>query len=256
MSEPECPGPPQDRQEPLQSWLESLRSEGAWRVDPARFRYLEALARRLPDQPPPVRRLLQVKLKAGLAEYAQRLSQTQQAAGDEAQRLAGEHPQLDRELRQLQATSDLAGMRRLVAQANAAAACAPLARLNQSVRDASANGRGAEGPGETRDPHELASVRRFRRSWSSHRAQDQLDQAASRKPANAGPLNSHALVLHALALMRELSPDYLRRFMVQVEALQWLERASEKYPPRQARQSKQGKTAKAATPAGRSRPKK
>jgi hypothetical protein len=46
--------------------------------------------------------------------------------------------------------------------------------------------------------------------------------------------------------MRELSPDYLRRFLVHVESLQWLDQATEK-------QAKQTRTAK---PTGRSRQKK
>jgi hypothetical protein len=229
MSEPQrsaAPQPPPDGPGPLHTWLESLRSEGAWRLDPARFHYLEALSRRLPGQPDPVRRLLQDKLQAALAEYAERFSQAQQADAAEAARLA-------RELR--------------------GAACAPLAQLNQYIRGASPAGVGAAAPDETQERNELASVRRFRRAWASSRTQDQVAQAASRKPANAGPLNSHVLVLRSLALMRGLSPDYLRRFLVHVESLQWLDQAGEKYP---RKQGKQTNTAKPAKPARRSRPKK
>ena len=66
-------------QGPLQ-WLESLRSEGAGRLDPARFRYLEALSRRLPGQTEPVRLLLQDKLQVALADYARRFAEEQQAS--------------------------------------------------------------------------------------------------------------------------------------------------------------------------------
>lgn len=190
----------------LEASIAALRSEGAWRLDPVRFHYLEALARRLPGQPEPVRRLLQARLQAALADYAGRLAQAQPAAPPAA----------------------------------APAACAPLAQLNQSIR--AARGAGRE--------DELASVRRFRRAWSRSRSLDQVEQAAARKPANAGPLNSHVLVLQSLALMGELSPDYLRRFLVQVESLQWLERARAKYP-RQA-----AGAAQAAKPARRGRQKK
>jgi hypothetical protein len=34
------------------------------------------------------------------------------------------------------------------------------------------------------------------------------------------------LVLRSLALMQDISPDYLRRFVSQVETLLWLEKAS------------------------------
>ena len=190
--------------DPLQ-WLESLRSEGAWRLDPARFHYLEALSRRLPSQTEPVRRLLQDKLQVALADYARRFAQEQQVRG----------------------------VRPLAEKAGLPANCAsPLAQLNQSIR---------------REPDELASVRRFRQAWSSNQIQDKVEQAVARKPANAGPLNSHLLVLHSLAMLGELSDDYLRRFLVQVESLQWLDQASEKYSHRPA---------KPAKPARRSRQKK
>ncbi len=92
---------------------------------------------------------------------------------------------------------------------------------------------------------ELASVRRFRQAWSRSRTERELAQATTRRPANAGPLNSHALLLQSLELMRELSPDYLRRFLVHVEALQWLDAARQAYP-----------RPKAASTARRARPRK
>jgi hypothetical protein len=180
---------------PLQ-WLESLRSECAWRLDPARFHYLEALSRRLPSQTEPVRRLLQDKLQVALADYARRFAQEQQVQG-------------------VPPLAEKAGF-----PANRAS---PLAQLNQSIR---------------REPDELESVRRFRQAWSSNQIQDKVEQAVSRKPVNAGPLNSHLLVLHSLAMLGELSDDYLRRFLVQVESLQWLDQASEKYSQRHAKPAK------------------
>lgn len=70
---------------------------------------------------------------------------------------------------------------------------------------------------------ELASVGRFRRAWSRTRAQDSVAQAAAQRPANAGPLNSHVLLLQSLDLMGTLSADYLRRFVAHAESLLWLE---------------------------------
>jgi len=50
-----------------------------------------------------------------------------------------------------------------------------------------------------------------------------VEQASQRAPDNAGPLNSHMLVLRTLGLMRELSPHYLRRFLSHTETLLWLD---------------------------------
>jgi hypothetical protein len=211
-------------QGPLQR-LESLRSEGAAGLDPARFHYLEVLSLRLTSQPEPVRRLLQDKLQVALAEYAARFAQEQQERGISAK---------------------LAVMPNLIRDPSPNEA-SPLAQLNQYIRGALPTGRGAEEPDEADEPNELASVRRFRQAWSSNQIHDKVEQAVSRKPANAGPLNSHLLVLHSLAMLGELSDAYLRRFLVQVESLQWLDQASEKYSPRQS---------KPAKPARRSRQKK
>lgn len=101
----------------------------------------------------------------------------------------------------------------------------PLADLNAYIRTATAH----------KPAGELASAGRFRAAWETGRTLDRLDEAVARAPANAGPLNSHALVLRSLALMGELSTDYLRHFLAHAEALQWLERAREQYPREQAK---------------------
>ena len=217
--------PPQDAGHALQAALAAMRREGAWRIDPARFHWLEALSRRLHGQPEAVRRILQARLEAAVADYAARLAAAPAPAGN----VRGLHP--------------------------AAAGSEPLVQLNRSIRSARASNPAAL-PGESQQPDELASVRRFRRAWSASRSQQQVAQAALRKPANAGPLNSHALVLDSLELMRELSPDYLRRFLLHVESLQWLEQAREQAAPQRAAPAGRARAAKPAAPARRSRGKK
>lgn len=74
----------------------------------------------------------------------------------------------------------------------------------------------------------MKSVRRFGEVWSKISAEQQVAEAITRGPENAGPLNAHRLVLRSLALMRLLSPDYLRHFLSQVDTLLWLEQAAAK----------------------------
>ena len=171
------------------SLLESLRAEGLHRHDPARFRYLEVLARRLPLQPPAVQPVLQQRWHTAVADYAERA------------RSAPGFP----------------------AGAAAISTQAPLAQLN---RDLQARTEGDAAPGlaggGTHMP-DMKSVRRFSEVWSRISAEQQVAQALVRGPENAGPLNSHRLMLRALRLMRGLSPDYTRRFMAQMDALLWLE---------------------------------
>ena len=72
-------------------------------------------------------------------------------------------------------------------------------------------------------PRELRSAERFRESWGRMRAAEDVEEAINRQPEGAGPLNSHALMVRTLTLMRELSPGYLNRYLGRAEALLWLE---------------------------------
>ena len=71
------------------------------------------------------------------------------------------------------------------------------------------------------------TVQFFKRTWSRLSADQRLAQSRATLPEKAGPLNSHHLVHRTLVLMRELSPEYLERFVGYVDALQWLEQANE-----------------------------
>lgn len=173
--------------------VEALRRSGGWRADPVRFRFLEALARRIPGQAEAVQALLRARLQAALADYAARLQHT----GAPAAR-----------------------------RPRPPAAAGPLAGLVQELRRAA---------DPAQQQQELASARRFRDSWERQRVLAQVQQAVANRPANAGPLNSHALALQALQLMQALSPEYLRAFVLQVEALQRLEQAGTAPAPGRAR---------------------
>lgn len=113
----------------------------------------------------------------------------------------------------------------------------PLGRLNQHIASAT------QAPGSVAGRPELRSAQAFRETWSRLCAEDEVVQAVQRGPENAGPLNSHMLVLRTLGLMRELSPDYLRRFMAHADTLLWLEQASAqlKQPPGKPKAARQKK---------------
>lgn len=193
MSEPGIGGSDTARADPaaLQARIAALR-EVATRVDPVRWQYLQALAARAAAQPEPVRDMVCEKLVAAVAACEQR------CAGQPA----------------------IAPRKKTPAPARS-----PLAELNQAIR-ATVPAVSALPPAKPAVPDELPNARRFRRAWLGTRTQEQVQQAVGRKPANAGPLNSHALVLESLAIMSRLSPDYLRRFVVYVQALQWLDEAA------------------------------
>lgn len=240
MSEPEAVSPTAWPATPAASWtqaLQTLRDQGAEQLDPVRFRFLQALARRADTAPAGVRLQLEHKLQAGVADLGQRLRQVEQATHNEATRLTRQHPELARELRKLVAAGDHQGVRRLAAQGTRPPLCAPLTQLNRHILNARQHP-GADEPtgpahasGQAHGPTELKSAARFRDTWARIHAEEEVNLAVGRGPENAGPLNSHRLVLKTLGLMRDLSPDYLRRFLSQVDSLLWLEQATAKPKP-------------------------
>ena len=66
---------------------------------------------------------------------------------------------------------------------------------------------------------ELQALAYFRHTWAKLAVHRSLNQSIAKTPKNAGPLNSHRLVLRSLEVMREVSPDYLNRFVGYVDAL-------------------------------------
>ena len=58
----------------------------------------------------------------------------------------------------------------------------------------------------------------------------QLALAMKQAPKNAGPINSHMLVLRSLAMMQELSPDYLSRMVSYVDTLLLLDPGEKELP--------------------------
>ena len=177
-----------------QPTLESLKADGSDGHDPARFHYLEALARRMQAQPPAVQALLQQRLQAAVADYAAR---------------AGNAPATPPAPPVATCTTD-----------------SPLALLNRDLAARAQAEADHVRTSESTSTSEMKSVRQFSEVWSKISADQQVTQALHKAPENAGPLNSHKLMLRSLGLMRTLSPDYLRRFMAQMDALLWLEQTN------------------------------
>jgi hypothetical protein len=169
--------------------LDAWRASGAAAVDPVRFRFIEALARRTAAHEGRARRLLDEKLAQAIAGYGEKLERARQAPP----RAVAAAPARD---------SGLAGL---------------VALLSQHAPQAE-GAHAATGP-------ELKSVQLFRSTWARLSVHRWLAQAQAAVPDNAGPLNSQQLLHRTLRLMHEASPGYLDRFVSHVEALLWLEQA-------------------------------
>jgi hypothetical protein len=182
--------------------LDAWRERGDHRLDPVRFRFIEALARRAATRHGEARRILDDKLQQLLAAYDGDLEKTRDAPAPPAKSKRDDSPD----------ASQLKGLLDHIAQHAAPEGEVPSA--GEAVPDLLAA------------PRELKTLGYFRSTWSRLSADRRLTQSLAAVPENAGPLNSHQLVHRALTLMRELSPEYLHRFMSHVDALLWLDRAN------------------------------
>lgn len=71
---------------------------------------------------------------------------------------------------------------------------------------------------------ELGLLDPFRALWSRVRTESQMRESLAYTADDAGPLNSSALVHRSIALMRDVSPEYLQHFLAYVDGLSWMER--------------------------------
>ena len=75
---------------------------------------------------------------------------------------------------------------------------------------------------------ELQSMKGFREAKKYFNVDKIIARAINDFPENAGPHNPHMLMIKSLMHMRDLSPQYLRRFAGYAETILWLEKNSVK----------------------------
>lgn len=216
--------------------IDALRARNAERFDPVGFRFIEALARRAAAHRIEARRILDRRLAKALAEYGERFDRAECEARDTLARGTARFPEAGDALRQHCDARDFGGLHRLLAKLETQGGSGPLAELLAHIGRHTPEG-AAGGPhatGAVVEPQgELKSLRYFRSTWSRLSVDQQLSHAFAQAPENAGPLNSHFLVLQSLKRMRDISPEYLEQFMSYVDALLWLDQAdSGRSPPR------------------------
>lgn len=223
-----------------QHTLDAWRERGADRLDPVRFRFIDALRRRAAAHGGDARRLLDARLAALIDAYAADLRRAE-SNGDACECAGAPAPAPASSSSSSSSTSPAptpaapsTTTTSPAASSPAEPARGPLAALLDYI--GSRERPTASAPDETRaaPASSTASGRvalraepelldYFRETWSKLSADSQLRASLEQVPKNAGPLNSSSLVHRSLSLMRELSPEYLRQFLSYVDALSWLQ---------------------------------
>jgi Protein of unknown function (DUF2894) len=169
--------------------VEALAEEAKQR-DPVGWHHIQVLAERTRTQTGPAQVLLQAKLNSALAQLQARLAAQKKPHTPHIQPYSHTPSPLSALLQDMSA---------------------PTVERPLSP----------SGHGRIDNPR----VAQFRQQLGKINVQKQVTQAIAQAPQNAGPINSHMLVLRSLGLMRDLSPDYLNRFMGYVDTLFFLDSA-------------------------------
>ncbi|WP_296250396.1 DUF2894 domain-containing protein [uncultured Stenotrophomonas sp.] len=180
----------------LQAWREC----GADRCDPPRFELIAALAQRAQRYAGSARAQLDARLSQLTDAYAQLV--TVEVAKPAAKTSVGSP--LQSLLQQLEADP-------LQYQL-------PLRTDNAVVAD--------HDSGDGNDTALMPALDEFQQLWSRIRIDSLLRQCLDSLPEDAGPLHSSVLTYRAMALMQELSPEYLQHFIAYVDVLTWMEPVS------------------------------
>lgn len=211
--------------------LASLRVAGAGQFDPVGLHYLEVLATRTQAQQGVVKHMLDAKLAQALAAFTARFEQAQSDARDYIARITPQYPHAADELLRLFTAGDFKGLERYIATLTTNHHRASLGDLARAMAQSASDKVDGPGVGYGESRPELKTMRYFRNTWSKLSVEKQVAQALGQAPKNAGPINSHMLVVRSLALMREISPDYLNRYMSYVDTLLCLDQSDKQSKP-------------------------
>lgn len=247
MSEPEqvdARPSPMDQGIDTTAMLAALRLQCGGQMDCVRFHFIETLAQRAQAQPDAVRQVLEGKLTQALVEYRERFEQAQSEARDTVKHMAARFPDSGDVLRGLFSAGDFRGLHRHIARLDRTPRHAPLADLVSQLKQQTSQDLNGDLSRNSSDQAELKSLRYFRDTWSKLSVDQSVTQALATGPSNAGPLNSHSLVLQSLQLMRDTAPDYLNRFMTYADALLWLDQASSGSKPTKKNSGRNGSNKK------------
>ena len=235
----------------LQKHLDAMVENGDNCFDPVRFSYIESLARRAARMPEAVRQQLEQKAASALADYEICFERAQKEAKNLMGQMASAYPESIEPLQRLYSAKDFKGIERRIRKLQRVSPRSPLSLLIEQISGENryafqktdslgevlqrgedemlhetdnAAWRNTDSPLGNEAPG-LKSYRLFRETWARHYSDKLVSDAVRKLPKDSGPLNSQFLITRSLTIMRNLSPNYLQRFISYVDTLLWLEDA-------------------------------
>ena len=178
--------------------LDAWREQGADCIAPSRFALMHALAQRALQHDGLLRQRLELRLQELADAYANLLAHPSAAKTHSGVAASAFTPLLEQ----------LANAPRLDVSP-------------QPVRTPKTSEAGEPAP--VTESSAMPLLDEFQQLWSRIRIDGLLRQCLDGLPEDAGPLHSSVLSYRAMALMREVCPDYLQHFVAYTDVLTWLE---------------------------------
>lgn len=232
MSEPQniTADAPLDSSVDFSTLITSLRTCGAGRFDPMRMHYIDVLAQRASIHQGSVKRIIEAKVLKELAALQKRFDIARCNAQEIVTQTERLHPHAASELQRLFAAGNFHELRHFAASIQSKEACASLGVLVRQLEQHAVVSADTRSDEHAIPRSELKTIRNFRNTWSKLSVGKQVSQALQQAPKNAGPINSHMLMLRSLTLMQEIAPDYLNHFMSYADTLLCLDQSEKEKP--------------------------
>ena len=186
-----------DKPDSMRARIDAWREEGAGHVAPLDFALIDALARRAEHYAGSARRELDTRLSQLVDAYAARMAIQPTAMSMEGNTI---NP-----------APSLRVLLEEVPQQQALPLAVPARDMAQGSDD------------DAGEAPLMPVLDEFQQLWSRIRIDSLLRQCLDSLPEDAGPLHSSVLTYRAMALMQDISPDYLQHFIAYVDVLTWME---------------------------------
>lgn len=231
----------------------ALTADDQLRFAPVNYRLIEALAQRQQTQTAASQQLIEQRLLTLIENYVADFEASQQQGKSTLENIQQQFPAATTEAEKLFKQADFKGLQQLLttyqrqtsaANNNSNALKDITQRLLEGHSSDEFQAEGFEQQLKQQEDEsisslspatashnklgELKSIRSMRESWNKVNSPKVVDLSIKKGPENAGPLNQENLGLKSLAAMRELSPQYLNRFVTYTDTLLWLQLIADK----------------------------
>ena len=236
----------------LDARIAELEGQGAHRYDPVRFRYIQSLAARSRGKSETVAALIEQKALAAIHAYQKEFDRERSEAKEAAKRIGESFPEAAGKACKLYENSEFKRVRCLLSRLERSRAQSPLSALAQrfeharhapeenpaeprlddllqslereALSSAEANASAAASfPPRSARKSQLRSLATYKNTMQTLNSNRVVARAIQVRPETPGPLNGQMLATRSLATLRQLSPEYLSRFVSYIDTLLWLQ---------------------------------